>query len=87
VRSAASGKPLAGALVGLLPLGETNVTERTLLTWGSTNSEGAFRLNKPVPPGKYTLKAKAIGNQPYSLDVEIDLSGSALIIQMRGSSD
>ena len=83
----AGGKPVAGALVGLLPLGETNITESTLLTWGSTNAEGAFKLNKPVPPGRYTLKAKALANQPYSSDVEIGPGASALIIEMRGSSD
>jgi S1-C subfamily serine protease len=83
----AGGKPVAGALVGLLPLGESNITESTLLTWGSTNAEGAFKLNKPVPPGRYTLKAKALANQPYSSDVEIGPGASALIIEMRGSSD
>jgi hypothetical protein len=82
VRSA-GGKPVAGALVGLLPLGEKNVTETTLLTWGSTNSEGAFKLNKPVPPGRYTLKAKALANQPYSSEVEIGPNTSALIVEMR----
>lgn len=79
----ASGKPVAGALVGLLPVGESNITENTLLTWGSTNSEGAFKLNKPVPPGRYTLKAKALANQPYSSEVEIGPGASALIVEMR----
>ena len=83
----AGGKPVAGALVGLLQLGESNVTENTLLTWGSTNAEGAFKLNKRVPPGRYTLKVKALANQPYSSDVEIGPGASALVIQMRGSSD
>jgi len=83
----ARGKPVAGALVGLLPLGESNITENTLLTWGSTNAEGAFKLNRPVPPGRYTLKAKAFANQPYSSDVEIGPGATALIIEMRGSSD
>ena len=77
------GKSVAGALVGLLPLGEKNVTESTLLTWGSTNAEGAFKLNKPVPPGRYTLKAKALANQPYSSEVEIGPENSALIVEMR----
>ena len=82
VKVAGSGKPIAGALVGLLPLGESSITERTLLTWGSSNSEGAFKLNKPVPPGKYTLKAKALGNQVYSKDVEIGGWSSVLVIEM-----
>lgn len=82
-----AGKPVAGALVGLLTLGESTVTENTLLTWGSTNAEGAFKLNKAVPPGKYTLKAKALARQPYSSDIEIGPGVSPLIIEMRGSSD
>ena len=87
VRSAASGKPIAGALVGLLPLGESNITESNLLTWGSTNAEGAFKLNRPVPPGRYTLKAKALANQAYSSDVEIGPGASLLIIEMLRSSN
>jgi S1-C subfamily serine protease len=82
VKSAATGKPIAGALVGLVSLGETNVTEKTLLTWGSTDAEGAFKLNKPVPPGRYTVKAKSIANQAYTRDVEIASGGSMLIIEM-----
>jgi S1-C subfamily serine protease len=82
VKSASSGKPIAGALVGLVALGETAVTESNLLTWGSTNGDGAFKLNKPVPPGKYTIKAKAIGNEPFSGDVEIGPSTPALLIEM-----
>ena len=82
----ANGKPIAGALVGLLALGETEITEQTLLTWGSTNSEGAFKLNRPVPPGKYTLKAKALGKQVFAQDVEIKAGASLLIIEMSNSS-
>ncbi len=87
VRSAASGKPVAGAMVGLLPLGESKITENTLLTWGSTNAEGAFKLNRPVPPGRYTLKAKALANQAYSSDVEIGPGAALLIIEMLRSSN
>ena len=85
VKSAAGGKPVTGALVGLLPLGESKITESTLLTWGTTNAEGAFKLNRPVPPGRYTLKAKALANQAYSSDVEIGPS-ALLIIEMAASS-
>jgi S1-C subfamily serine protease len=80
------GRPVAGALVGLLQLGESSVTESTLLTWGSTNADGAFKLNKQVPPGRYILKAKALANQPYSAEVEIGPGASALLIEMRASA-
>lgn len=82
-----NGKPVAGALVGLLPLGESTINESNLLTWGSTNSEGAFKLNRPVPPGRYILKAKAIANQPYSSEVEIGPTAAALIVEMRRLAD
>ena len=87
VKSTGDGKPIAGALVGLLPLGETSVTGSTLLTWGSTNGEGEFALNRPVPPGKYTLKAKALAKQPYTRDVEIVPGSPALVVQMNPTSD
>ena len=87
VVKAIDGKPIAGALVGLLAIGEPSVTERTLLTWGSTNGEGEFVLNKPVPPGRYTLRAKALARQPYASDVEIAAGSPAIIIRMSPSSD
>ncbi len=87
VKAAVDGRPIAGALVGLLAIGEPRVTESTLLTWGSTNGEGEFVLNKPVPPGRYTVKAKALARQPYTGDVEITPGSPPLIIQMNPSSD
>jgi len=87
VKSAATGRPIAGALVGLLPSGETTINESTLLTWGSTNAEGEFKLNRPVPPGKYTLKAKAFANQFYTTEIELGPSSPAIVIEMRASSD
>jgi S1-C subfamily serine protease len=83
VRSLTTGKAVAGALVGLLPLGTEGVTEGSLLAWGSANAEGQFKLNKPVPPGRYTLKAKALGHAPYSRDVEIKTNLGDLLIELR----
>jgi len=87
VKSASDSKPIAGALVGLLPLGETSVTESTLLTWGSTNGEGQFTLNRPVPPGRYTIRVKALSKQPYTYDVEIGPGSPALIVEMSSLPD
>lgn len=87
VKSAAGGRPIAGAMVGLLPLGETIITENSLLTWASTNADGEFRLNRPVPPGRYTLKAKALANQPYTLDIELGPNSPAIVIEMRSLSN
>lgn len=83
VKSAAGGRPIAGALVGLLPLGETSITESNLLTWASTNADGEFKLNRSVPPGRYTIKAKALAKQPYTLDIEVAQDNPVLVIEMR----
>jgi len=83
VKAAAGGRPIAGALVGLLPLGETSITESNLLTWASTNADGEFKLNRSVPPGRYTLKAKAFARQPYTLDIEVAQDNPVLVIEMR----
>ncbi|HMG35202.1 MAG TPA: trypsin-like peptidase domain-containing protein [Blastocatellia bacterium] len=81
VRSSVNKKPVAGALVGLVIAG-AKVSESTLLTWGSTNAEGEFVLNKPVPPGRYTLKAKAPGLKVYTGEVEIKSPAAPLTIEM-----
>jgi S1-C subfamily serine protease len=85
VRSQANGKPIAGALVGIIPLGTTKVTEENLLAWGNTNTTGLFSLNNLIPPGKYTLKATALGHAPYSREIEISQDSPLLVIEMRSS--
>lgn len=87
VKSATTGRPIAGALVGLVSLGETTVSESTLLTWGSTNAEGEFKLNRPVPPAKYTIKAKAFAHQFFTGDIELGPGSPPLVIEMRPASD
>jgi len=87
VKSATTGLPIAGALVGLLPFGETTVSESTLLTWGSTNAEGEFKLNRPVPPAKYTIKAKAFAHQFFTSDIDLGPGSPPLVIEMRALSD
>jgi len=85
VRSSKGGGPIAGALVGLVPFGTVNVTEANLLTWGTANADGVYRLNKPVPPGKYTLKAKALGHEAYSRDVDVKQNSGEFVIEMIAS--
>ena len=79
------GRPIAGALVGLLTGGATQITESTLLTWGTANSDGEFTLNKPVPPGSYTLRAKALGYDPSERAVKIDENGVVLVVELKPS--
>src|SRR5262249_41125969 len=73
VKDARTGNPIAGARVGLLVAGgDLNVAN--IITWGGTNADGKFALEKPVSPGKYTLRAKVIGDvayAPYGVEVEI----------------
>jgi S1-C subfamily serine protease len=83
VRSSAGGKSVAGARVGLIQVGTQSVTPQNLLTWGGTNSEGEFTLNKAVPPGKYTLRARALGYEAYSLDIEVDQNTTPLVIELK----
>jgi S1-C subfamily serine protease len=86
VRSS-NGTPIAGALVGLLSAGETTVSESTLLTWGSTNAQGRFTMNRPVPAGRYTVRAKAIGSLTYTSEVDIKPGADALTIEMLPARD
>lgn len=77
------GEPIAGALVGLVSAGQATVSESTLLTWGSANAQGRFILNRPVPPGRYMLRAKAVGHELYTRDIEISADAPLLTIEMR----
>jgi S1-C subfamily serine protease len=85
VESAGNGRPIAGAVVGLVPPGQ-DVTQDNLLAWGGTNADGQFKLNKPIPPGRYTLRAKALGYLSYARDVEITDKPPQLVIEMRSRS-
>jgi S1-C subfamily serine protease len=81
LKSSETQKPIAGALVGLIPVGAT-VGPATLIAWGGTNADGEFRLNKPVPPGHYTLRARATGFKPYSAEIEISAASKPIVIEM-----
>jgi S1-C subfamily serine protease len=85
VKSSADGKPIAGALVGLLSGGARQITETTLLTWGTANSDGEFTLNKAVPPGSYTLRAKALGYDVSERENKIDENAPGLVIELKPS--
>jgi S1-C subfamily serine protease len=83
VKTAAGGKAIAGARIGLVLLGSLKVTEENLLAWGGTNADGRFELNNPVPAGRYTLKVKAIGYEDFSLDVTVAQNLRQLSIELR----
>lgn len=81
----ANGRAVAGARIGLLPLGR-EVNASTLITWGGSNAEGQFELEKPVPAGRYTLRAKALGYEAFSADVEVGATAAPVVIVLRASS-
>jgi S1-C subfamily serine protease len=83
MRSAAGGNPIAGARVGIVPVGTDNVTTDNLLAWGSTKADGAFALNRAVPTGRYTLKARALGYEPFSQDIEITSNAKPIVIDLQ----
>ncbi|MEW6130834.1 MAG: trypsin-like peptidase domain-containing protein [Acidobacteriota bacterium] len=83
MRATNNGSPVAGARVGIVPLGASTITPENLLTWCSTDANGAFIMNKSLPAGRYTLKARALGYEPYSKDIEISASNNRFIIELR----
>jgi S1-C subfamily serine protease len=82
VRSVGGG-PIAGAMVGLCPEGSQTVSPANLLSWGGANPDGEFVLNNPVPPGRYTLRAKALGFKPFTAEVEIKRGAPLIEIEMQ----
>lgn len=83
VKSATTGKPIAGARVGLLPLGASEVKAENILSWGGTNGEGKFAMNKPVASGRYIFRAKAFAHEPYSREIEIKPGATEITIELR----
>src|SRR5262249_46685625 len=85
VKSALDGKPVAGAAVGLLPPGTREASARNILTWGYTDPEGRFRLNRVIRPGRYTVQAKTFGYEIFKRDVELSRQNTQLTIELRRS--
>lgn len=80
-----TGKPLAGVRVGLLLVGK-EVAASNIITWGGSNAEGQFTLEKPVPPGRYNLRARVIGYEAYSLDLDLSSANVPLEIELKPTS-
>lgn len=83
VRVISDRRPIAGALVGLCPTGSKSVTPDTLLSWGGTNAYGQFSLNNAVPPGRYLLRAKALGYHSYESEIEIGRDSEQVTVELR----
>ncbi len=83
VKSATTGKPLAGVRVGLVPLGVRDVKADNLLSWGGTNAEGKFVMNKSVTPGRYLFKAKAFAHEALSKEIDVKAGATEITIELR----
>ncbi|HKG21467.1 MAG TPA: trypsin-like peptidase domain-containing protein [Blastocatellia bacterium] len=84
IKSAKDGKPIAGARVGLTPAGSREVSVDNLLSWGGSNGEGAFSLNRPVPAGRYTLIVRAFKYEAYAREIDLD-GETQLVVELRPS--
>ncbi|MBI4854909.1 MAG: trypsin-like peptidase domain-containing protein [Acidobacteria bacterium] len=82
IKSGTNDEPIAGARIGLIPAETDEVTPKNLLCWGGSNADGWFELNKTVPPGKYCLKVKAFGFEPYTQTIEIKEKQEIIIIKL-----
>jgi S1-C subfamily serine protease len=88
VRFAVNGKPVAGARVGLIIAGR-EVAPDALIGWGGTNADGFFQIENGVPPGKYTLRAKVVGDEryaPYEKEIEIKSGLKMLVVELEAAN-
>jgi S1-C subfamily serine protease len=88
VRFAVNGKPIAGARVGLIIAGR-EVAPDALIGWGGTNADGFFQIENAVPPGKYTLRAKVVGDEryaPYERKIEIKPDLKMLVVELEAAN-
>jgi S1-C subfamily serine protease len=88
VRFAVDGKPIAGARVGLIIAGR-EVAPDALIGWGGTNADGFFQIENAVPPGKYTLRAKVVGDEryaPYEKKIEIKPGLKILVVELEAAN-
>jgi S1-C subfamily serine protease len=69
------------ALIGLLKEGSREATKENLLTWTRADDNGQFLFPLAVPPGKYTLRARAEGYDVYLDTVELTTEHHHLVIK------
>jgi S1-C subfamily serine protease len=85
VKSARDGQPIAGVAIGLVPVGTRELSSKNILAWGYTAPDGRFHLNRPVPPGHYTLQARTFGYEMFRSDVDVNRNTGELIVELRRS--
>jgi S1-C subfamily serine protease len=85
VKSATDGKPIGGVAIGLVEAGTQELSAKNILTWGYTDPDGRFQLNKLVPAGHYTVQARTFGYEMFRRDVDVNSSTGELVIELRRS--
>ena len=75
-----NGTPLDKATVYILKPGVRQITFDNYITLVTTDAEGRFRFPKAVPPGSYSISAKARGYQQKFGDITLSPGKSGLKI-------
>jgi S1-C subfamily serine protease len=78
----AEGNSVAKALVGLLKAGSQEATVENLLTWTRADESGVFHFPYPIPPGVYTIRARADGYKIYLESIELTAELSHPVIKL-----
>ncbi|HKX27524.1 MAG TPA: carboxypeptidase-like regulatory domain-containing protein, partial [Blastocatellia bacterium] len=89
VKFRVDGRPIAGVRLGLIIAGR-EVAPESLVTWGGTNADGDFQFEKAVPPGRYTLRARVIGDNRYAVynrEIEITPEPAPLIVEIEAAKN
>ncbi len=83
IKSSSDGILIAGARVGLVSADSEEITAESLLSWGSSNGEGKFELNRPVAVGKYKLRVRAIGFELLTREIYISQNQEPIVIELK----
>ncbi|HEV3037090.1 MAG TPA: trypsin-like peptidase domain-containing protein [Candidatus Angelobacter sp.] len=80
--TSSQGKPVIGALVGLLKEGSQLASAENLISYARTDTAGQFQIR--TAPGKYTLRIAARGFEPRLEAVELKQIPKTLQITLNG---
>ncbi|HEV2992582.1 MAG TPA: trypsin-like peptidase domain-containing protein [Candidatus Angelobacter sp.] len=81
--TSSGGKPVIGALVGLLKQGSQLASTENLISYARTDTAGQFQIR--TAPGKYTLRIAAQGYAPKLEAVELKQAPKTLQITLNGT--
>lgn len=91
IKKGTDGKPLAGAVIGLFKINETNYTKDTALMVYTTAENGEFQFND-IPYGDYLIKeieapkGYILGKQTYKVSINENQLNVEIIITNKAES-